>query len=242
MKSPSFQLYASDLLIDTIEWDINEVGIYTRLLMAQWSNGDLPDDVDRLARIAGCSPKRLQKAWVTVRVKFTQNGEGRLINLRLEETRKKQEEYRVNSIESGRRGGLKTQQKKSIKMVIPSSDPPSDPSSDPSSENKALQSSVSITKISSTLFTIPMVDLVSSYCQERKNKIDPQRFIDHYTSNGWMVGKNKMRDWKAAVRTWEKNQGGNGNGSGHRSSPGSAFTKTGRAESDGQPYPADREY
>lgn len=53
-------------------------------------------------------------------------------------------------------------------------------------------------------FTPPTVDDVREYCFERGNSIDPQRFVDYYTSNGWMVGKNKMKDWKAAVRTWEQ--------------------------------------
>jgi hypothetical protein len=53
-------------------------------------------------------------------------------------------------------------------------------------------------------FVPPSVNDVFIYCQERKNSIDVHAFIDHYTSNGWMVGKNKMKDWKAAVRTWEK--------------------------------------
>lgn len=53
-------------------------------------------------------------------------------------------------------------------------------------------------------FSPPTVDEVRDYCFERGNCVDPQRFVDYYTSNGWMVGKNKMKDWKAAVRTWEK--------------------------------------
>ena len=53
-------------------------------------------------------------------------------------------------------------------------------------------------------FVPPTVDEVRSYCQDRQNGIDPQRFIDHYTSNGWMVGRTKMKDWQAAVRTWEQ--------------------------------------
>ena len=55
-------------------------------------------------------------------------------------------------------------------------------------------------------FTPPTVDEVREYCFERGNSVDPQRFVDYYTSNGWMVGKNKMKDWKAAVRTWETNK------------------------------------
>ena len=53
-------------------------------------------------------------------------------------------------------------------------------------------------------FVPPTVDEVRDYCLERGNKVDPQRFVDYYSSNGWMVGKTKMKDWKAAVRTWEQ--------------------------------------
>jgi hypothetical protein len=57
-------------------------------------------------------------------------------------------------------------------------------------------------------FILPEVEEIFAYCSERNNKVDPQRFFDFYQSKGWMVGKNKMKDWKAAVRTWEsgKNQ------------------------------------
>ena len=62
-------------------------------------------------------------------------------------------------------------------------------------------------------FSPPSFDDVKSYCQERENGVDPQAFVDWYTSNGWKVGKNPMKDWKAAVRTWERkevNHGRNG--------------------------------
>ena len=52
-------------------------------------------------------------------------------------------------------------------------------------------------------FSPPSFDDVKAYCQERGNGVDPQAFVDWYTSNGWKVGKNPMKDWKAAVRTWE---------------------------------------
>ena len=50
--------------------------------------------------------------------------------------------------------------------------------------------------------------MVRDYCIERNNSVDPQSFVDFYTAKGWMVGKNKMKDWKAAVRTWERNHTG----------------------------------
>ena len=55
-------------------------------------------------------------------------------------------------------------------------------------------------------FVVPTVDDVRAYCEERKNGIDPQAFIDYYKSNGWKVGRNKMKDWRASVRTWEHNK------------------------------------
>lgn len=54
-------------------------------------------------------------------------------------------------------------------------------------------------------FTPPTVEEVAEYCRERNNHVDPVHFVDYYTSNDWKVGKNKMKDWKAAVRTWERN-------------------------------------
>lgn len=55
-------------------------------------------------------------------------------------------------------------------------------------------------------FIPPTVDEVSDYCIERNNDIDAEEFVDFYTSKGWMIGKNKMKDWKSAVRTWERNR------------------------------------
>jgi hypothetical protein len=61
-------------------------------------------------------------------------------------------------------------------------------------------------------FVPPTLDEVKNYCLERNNNVDAQRFIDFYEAKGWMVGKNKMKDWKAAIRTWERsNQSNNSN-------------------------------
>lgn len=54
-------------------------------------------------------------------------------------------------------------------------------------------------------FTKPTIDEIQDYCIERNNKVNAEQFYDYYESNGWKVGKNSMKDWKAAVRTWEKN-------------------------------------
>lgn len=53
-------------------------------------------------------------------------------------------------------------------------------------------------------FSKPSLEDIKAYCSERNNYVDPERFHDYYESNGWRVGKNPMKDWKAAVRTWER--------------------------------------
>ena len=54
-------------------------------------------------------------------------------------------------------------------------------------------------------FTKPTVEEIKAYCLERHNNVDADKFYNYYESNGWMVGRNKMKDWKASVRTWERN-------------------------------------
>ena len=70
----------------------------------------------------------------------------------------------------------------------------------------------------SLIFQKPSIDEISTYCQERKNNVKPQMFFDYYESNGWVVGKNKMKNWKAAIRTWEQRnfEGGQNGQQGNR--------------------------
>lgn len=59
-------------------------------------------------------------------------------------------------------------------------------------------------------FVKPTVEEVRAFCRERGNNVDPQAFVDFYTSKGWKVGNQPMIDWHAAVRTWERNRAFNG--------------------------------
>lgn len=71
---------------------------------------------------------------------------------------------------------------------------------------KSKSKSKSKSKRREELVIPPSLEDVSLYCKERKNGIVAQRFIDFYSSKGWLIGKSKMKDWKAAVRTWEARQ------------------------------------
>lgn len=68
------------------------------------------------------------------------------------------------------------------------------------------------------VFVKPSFDDVHVYCNERNNNVNPQAFLDHYESNGWKVGKNKMKSWKACVRTWENRDKEKSNGKNQQTS------------------------
>ena len=72
--------------------------------------------------------------------------------------------------------------------------------SEPGEKKKVVKQPYSRRKL-----TRPSLEQVKEYCKERKNEVDAQQFLNHYESNGWKIGKVPMVDWKAAVRTWEKN-------------------------------------
>ena len=71
---------------------------------------------------------------------------------------------------------------------------------------KESSSKEELKKESAPRFVRPSVDEVAEYCRERGNKVDAQQFVDFYSSKGWKVGKEPMKDWKACVRTWEKRE------------------------------------
>lgn len=62
----------------------------------------------------------------------------------------------------------------------------------------------------STRFVKPTVEEIWTYCQGRKNRVDAQHFWDFYESKGWKIGKTPMKDWRASVRTWERNESDRG--------------------------------
>ena len=82
--------------------------------------------------------------------------------------------------------------------------------------NLSLSKSTTINKnkvitITNKYFNKPKIEEIKNYCLERNNNIDADSFFNYYESKGWMIGKNKMKDWKAAVRTWELREKNNSN-------------------------------
>ena len=93
-----------------------------------------------------------------------------------------------------------------IKKWVPSPQNDGDPPHKIMEDNKTINNTFNNTTNKGTRFTPPSVDEVNDYCNQRNNLVDAETFIDFYQAKGWMVGKNKMKDWKACVRTWETNR------------------------------------
>lgn len=64
----------------------------------------------------------------------------------------------------------------------------------------------SLYKRESSRFQKPSIDEIRQYCSSRNNSVDPEQFFNFYESKGWTIGKSHMKDWRAAVRTWEKRE------------------------------------
>src|SRR5574343_2065767 len=114
-KPPAFQLYAADFYMDTLSWDAETVGVYFRLLMHEWVNGYVPNDIDKIARISGMMVDRkwranMQRIWRELCTKFVTLPDGNLVNGRMEETRNEEESYKEKLSLSGRLGGLRSQE------------------------------------------------------------------------------------------------------------------------------------
>lgn len=73
-------------------------------------------------------------------------------------------------------------------------------------QNKDIEINNTLSNNNTSRFVIPTIEEIRDYCQERHNSVDPTAFHNFYESKGWLVGKSKMKDWKAAVRTWETRQ------------------------------------
>ena len=149
---------------------------------------------------------------------FQISDEGAWSSNRVYEELAYQEESRKKRVEAGRLGGL-AKASNAKAMVSNAKAEPSNALANPSTlPNHTLPSNIplSVSKEtsspigksvspSSSKFQKPTLEEVKAYCKERHNSVNAEDFIDYYDSVGWIVGKGKhMKDWKASIRTWEK--------------------------------------
>ena len=214
-KAPAFQFYADDFLAGTADMSAEEVGGYIRLLCHQWSKGGIPSDEDRSARIAGLMGSPSIRY---VLAKFTLCDGDTLKNVRLEQIRQEQADYKSKQAASGKTGAQKRWDKpkcdgnpNGVAIATPMATPmangwrsDSSPSPTPTPNNK--EESIA-PKSQRSHFTTPTVEEVQAECVRIElSLLEAPKFVDYYESKGWIVGKAKMKSWKPALRNWQRNQ------------------------------------
>jgi uncharacterized protein YdaU (DUF1376 family) len=107
--------YHGDFLRSTAGWTLLERAVYWMLLCAQWETGQLPNDLARLASIAGMSQTEMSPVWSVVSIKFKQTKNG-LRNARMDAHRRNYHAYRLRQVEGGRKGAA-TRWKKTTNIV-----------------------------------------------------------------------------------------------------------------------------
>ncbi|KKM74168.1 hypothetical protein LCGC14_1403030 [marine sediment metagenome] len=213
-KSPAFQFYPKDWLSSrkARRMTPEERGGYIDLLAHSWLEDDcsLPDNDDELAFLSGLND-RWPECSQAIRKCFEKRG-NKLFNLRLLMEVRKQEAFRKQCSDAGKRSAEVRKNKELAKVGATSVQPEGQGRCNSSSLSLSLSSSLSSITSSkktkdkdSARFKKPSLEEVRQYITEKGYDIDPETFIAHYESNGWKVGRNAMKSWKSACVTWSKN-------------------------------------
>jgi uncharacterized protein YdaU (DUF1376 family) len=173
---------------------LDEMGAYLLLLMECWlDGGSLPSgEVKDILGVEGEDWARLKR--VVVDKMFTTQ-DGRIHNQTLEEIYRDTISRSQKYSNAGSKGN-EVRWAEHRQAIAGQSPGDSQATPAPVAEDK-----------NKTRFKPPTIEEVAAYCRERGNAVDPQTFCDFYASKGWRVGNQSMKDWRACVRTWEKERG-----------------------------------
>ena len=221
-STPYMKFYIGDYLADTQHLSCLEHGAYVLLIFAYWQNGGpLPNDTKLLRRYTRTDANMWRKCSKNVLEMFHAENDV-LIHARIEKELAKRAQVSIHNTNA-----INKRWNERNTNVIPTKYPNDTipiVHSPYSYKNKRIEeaasAAVSVSKTSkkrekvakseplppssSRRFLPPSVDQVRLYCDERRNKVDPATFCDFYAAKGWKIGKETMKDWQAAVRTWEK--------------------------------------
>jgi len=187
MKDPAFLFYSSDFLTGTMFFTDEQIGKYIRLLCVQHQKGHLSEkDMLNICKSYD------EDIWS----KFVKDDDGKYFNERCEFEINKRRKY------SQSRATNRLSSNKNKKDIIKISKS-YHKDMENENENEIINIINKKKKVSKNLK--PTLEEVRQYCAERNRGIDAEKFFNYYESNGWRVGKNTMKNWKAAVHTWEKN-------------------------------------
>ena len=183
-KDPAFLFYSSDFLTGTLLMSMEQKGKFITLLCIQHQKGHLSEK--DMLHICGSYDD-------DVFTKFQKDEQGKFYNIRLEEEVDKRKAYS----ESRRNNRKKKEDVNNISSSYVEH-------MENENENEDL-----IEKKKVVRFQKPTIEQLKEYMREQGMNDIAENWLNHYEANGWMVGKNKMKDWKASVRTWKINQKNN---------------------------------
>ena len=197
-KDPAFLFYYQDFLVGTDDFTNEEVGAYIRCLCHQASKGSLTEK--HMIKI--CSSHEIHNA---IKTKFKLQADGNFANERLIEEMRKRAAY----AESRRNNRKKSKDNNSNNIS-------SSYVQHMENENENENEDRNVIKVESRKFKKPepidVLNYMAELNQQAGNRwpeskviLEAQKFFDYYTSNGWKVGKNPMKDWHATVRNWMNN-------------------------------------
>jgi hypothetical protein len=183
-KDPAFLFYSSDFLTGTLLMSMEQKGKFITLLCIQHQKGHLSEK--DMLHICGSYDE-------DVFTKFQKDEHGKFYNIRLEEEVDKRKAYS----ESRRNNRKKKEDMNNTSLSYVEH-------MENENENENL-----IEKKKVARFQKPTIEQLKEYMSEQGMNDIAENWLNHYEANGWMVGKNKMKDWKASVRTWKTNQKNN---------------------------------
>lgn len=214
-KDPAVLFYTSDFLIGVSDMPFLERGYYITLLCLQHQKGHLSEKTICFS-LGLASVSEIP----SVMEKFDVDEEGKYFQHRMEEEAAKRSNYTESRRNNGKKGGrppnhMDNHMDNHMGNENENENTPVEAEVE-ILDNGGKEKGVQGEKPRGSKFSPPSVDEVSTYCMERGNRVDAESFCDFYASKGWLVGKTPMKDWKAAVRTWEK-RGTTSQGGGQRS-------------------------
>ena len=191
-KDPAFLFYPNDYIGGTMGMTFEEKGAYIELLMMQFNRGHMTSHM--IGQTVG-------QLWDKIKNKFEIDDQGKYYNKRLEEEIIKRQAFvksRYNNINGTNQYSKKEEKKGGHTRGHMTSHMENENVNENISKNKE-------EKPARKNFIKPTVEEIRAYCEERKNGINAQTFFDHYETRGWVPKgyTTLMKDWKAAVRTWE---------------------------------------
>jgi hypothetical protein len=201
-KNPAFQFYPSDWTRDMDDQDLEIEGAWIRIICRLWwseKRGEATKTLKEWARILRKTDKKTMKIFQILFEKHIASGSLldnqniTIISRRIVRDNEISQIRRASGVLGGNPKLIKTSNILDNQTVNQKPTPSSSSSSSIKNNKKNI------------IGIPPKIEDIKIYCSERGNGINPEQFFDYYESRGWMIGKNKMKNWQAAIRTWEKN-------------------------------------